>query len=152
MGMLLYGLPAKAGTRHNVGPMITQCLSQRLSPASPSPSGHYLTLMEELLPVCHPCSCCQVSQRCFKLLCCAPRCLVLCCIASCCADEPSVLRCAALCCAVLCCAVLCCVLLTQCWTISLDAKHTSYAHSVGQQQLPIASLTYSNLSGCYHLV
>lgn len=50
MGMLLYGLPAKAGTRHNVGLMITQCLSQKLSPASPSPSGHYLTLMEELLP------------------------------------------------------------------------------------------------------
>ena len=59
MGMLLYGLPAKAGTRHNIGPMITQCLNQRLSPASPSPSGHYLTLMEELLPVRHPCSCCH---------------------------------------------------------------------------------------------
>ena len=66
MGMLLYGLPAKAGTRHNVGLMITQCLSRRLSPAFPSPSGHYLTLMEELLPVCHLCS------YCLKLLFCEP--------------------------------------------------------------------------------
>ena len=58
VGMLLYGLPAKAGTRHHVGLMVTQCLDQRLSSASPSPPGHYLTLMEELLPVCKPCSCC----------------------------------------------------------------------------------------------
>ncbi len=63
MGMLLHGLPAKAGTRHNIGPMITQCLNQRLSPASPSPSGHYLTLMEELLPVSHPCSCCHAVRH-----------------------------------------------------------------------------------------
>ncbi len=51
IGMLLYGLPAKAGTRHNIGPMITQCLNQRLPVSSPSSSGHFLTLMEELLPV-----------------------------------------------------------------------------------------------------
>ena len=51
VGMLLYGLPAKAGTRHNVGPMVMQCLNQRLSTSSPSPSGSLLTLMEELLPV-----------------------------------------------------------------------------------------------------
>lgn len=57
VGMLLYGLPAKAGTRHHVGLMVTQCLNQRASSAAPSPS--YLTLLEELLPVCYTCSCCS---------------------------------------------------------------------------------------------
>ena len=119
MGMLLYGLPAKAGTRHNVGLMITQCLSQKLSPASPSPSGHYLTLMEELLPVCHFCSCCHSVRHAWL------HCLVLRYTVSCCADEHAVPRYAVLCCAVLCCAVLCCAVL--CCAVLCCAVH--YGHS-----------------------
>ena len=113
MGMLMYGLPAKAGTRHNVGPIITHCLNRRLSPASPSPAGHYLTLMEELLPVCHLCTCCHLLQCGFELFCCA-LCLT--------ALYPAVLHCVLLCCAVLCCAVLCCAVLTQWLDNQMDCK------------------------------
>ena len=51
VGMLLYGLPTKAATRHAVGPIINQCLTTRADPETPPPAGLFLTLIEELLPV-----------------------------------------------------------------------------------------------------
>ena len=51
IGMLLYGLPPKAATRHSIGPIISQCLHTRADLDQPLPEGLFPTLMEELLPV-----------------------------------------------------------------------------------------------------
>lgn len=51
IGMLLYGLPSKAATRHAVGPIINQCIMTKAEPDMAPPAGLFLTLIEELLPV-----------------------------------------------------------------------------------------------------
>ena len=89
IGMLLYGLPSKAATRHAVGPIISQCITTRADPGTAPPAGLFLTLIEELLPV-------RVQAVWLVVLC------------GCGALHRAVLGQAALCCAVLCCAVLCC--------------------------------------------
>ncbi|KAL3157295.1 hypothetical protein ABBQ38_001525 [Trebouxia sp. C0009 RCD-2024] len=52
IGMLLYGLPTKAATRHAIPLIITQCLSTRAEAEAevPPPAGLFLTNIEELLP------------------------------------------------------------------------------------------------------
>ncbi|KAL3146174.1 hypothetical protein ABBQ32_002884 [Trebouxia sp. C0010 RCD-2024] len=52
LGMLLYGLPTKAATRHAIPLIITQCLSTRAEAEAevPPPAGLSLPIIEELLP------------------------------------------------------------------------------------------------------
>lgn len=74
IGMLLYGLPSKAATRHAVGPIINQCITTRADPGATPPAGLFLTLIEELLPV-------RAQAVLVELCCCGVlRCAVLCCI------------------------------------------------------------------------